>query len=430
MKNKMKNIIFKMKDEKGGVLVSNFFSLAILQVANFILPLIVIPHLVSVLGFEIYGLLAFATAMVNYFTILSDYGFNLTATREISIHRESKDKLTEIFSSVMIIKFLFLLVGLILLLIITVFIDKFSQDFLLYNLTFGIVLGQVLFPVWFFQGMEKMKYISILNIVAKTIFLIAIFVFVKEKDDFYLVPVFNSLGFIIAGIIALYYIYKKFDVGFKIQKKEVLMVYLKDGWHIFISRIAVVLYTSNNILVLGLLTNNTSVGFYSISEKVISAISALGAMINRVLFPHLSKVWDENKLSYYRQFNSVIKSLIIIMIFILVLLYLASPYIIGFLSGGVKITESISILKILAITVVLFPIGGLFTQSFVTQKKNSLVTKVTLYTSLVNLTLVFVLVYFFDFYGLAITVVCVQLFQTLLNLKYFKFLKKKIVCVE
>ena len=118
------------------------------------------------------------------------------------------------------------------------------------------------------------------------------------------------------------------------------------------------------------------------------------------------------------------------MIFILVLLYLASPYIIGFLSGGVKITESISILKILAITVVLFPIGGLFTQSFVTQKKNSLVTKVTLYTSLVNLTLVFVLVYFFDFYGLAITVVCVQLFQTLLNLKYFKFLKKKIVCVE
>ena len=384
----------------------------------------------SVLGIEIFGLLAFATATINYFSILGDYGFNLTATREVSIHRGSKEKLTEIYSSVMTIKFLLLLLGFIVLVLLTTFFDKFSQDYLLYYYTYGIVFGKFLFPVWFFQGMEKMKYISILNIIAKSIFLIAIFVLVNEKDDFYLVPVFNSLGFIIAGFIALFYIHKKFEISFKIQSKEILLFYLKDGWHIFISRVAVLLYTSNNIIILGLLTNNTSVGFYSVAEKVTSAISSLGSIINRVIFPHLSEVWIRDKKNYHRQFVSVIKPLIITMLFISLILFIASPYIISFLSGGKQINESITVLKILSIAVLLFPLGSIFTQSFVTQNKNNLVTKVTLYTTLINLILVLILVYKFDFYGLAYAVVCVQFFQTLLNFKYFVQLKKKILCAD
>ncbi len=418
---------FQYHDNK--VLLSNFLSLSILQGANFILPLLAVPYLIRVLGIELYGLLAFAMAMIMYLMILSDYGFDLTATREISIHRESKDKVTEIFSAVMMIKFLLMLLGLLVLTLVIFSFDRFREDWKIYYLTFGMVIGQVLFPVWFFQGMEKMKYISILNILAKTIFLIAIFIFIHEKEDYYLVPLFNSIGFIVAGIIALYYINKEFRISFKLQSVNTLIYYIKDGWHIFLSRIAVVLYTSSNIFVLGLFTNNTSVGYYSIAEKVISAISALGSTINQVLFPHLSKTWNQSRMDYYKKFYFILKNLLIGMSVIALAVYILAPLIIRLLSA-LEINESISILQILAITVIFFPLGGLFTQSFVTQKANIYVIKATMYTTLVNMLLVFILVNLYGIYGLAITVVLVQIFQVFINTKYFLLLKRKFICVE
>ena len=81
---------------------------------------------------------------------------------------------------------------------------KFKQDWLIYYLDFGMVLGQTLFPICFFQGMERMKYITFLNVFAKLIFTIAIFIFVKRSSDYLYVPLLNSLGFILAGILALF----------------------------------------------------------------------------------------------------------------------------------------------------------------------------------------------------------------------------------
>ncbi|MFX7844873.1 oligosaccharide flippase family protein, partial [Acinetobacter baumannii] len=87
---------------------------------------------------------------------------NFTATREVAVHKENNEKLNEIFSSIMIIKFFLLVISFIILLVLVSFFEKFSADPELYFLTFGTVLGQVLFPIWFFQGIEKMKYITII----------------------------------------------------------------------------------------------------------------------------------------------------------------------------------------------------------------------------------------------------------------------------
>jgi len=120
-------------------LISNFFSLAILQGANYLLPLITFPYLVRVLGVEKFGLLAFATATIAYFSVIVDYGFNLTATKDVSINRDNIDKLNEIFSSVMVIKFILLLISFIILVFLTSTFNKFGEYSTIFYLTFGML---------------------------------------------------------------------------------------------------------------------------------------------------------------------------------------------------------------------------------------------------------------------------------------------------
>jgi len=417
------NETIEKKDKKR--LIQNFLSLGVVQGLNFLLPLLVIPYLLHVLGVEIFGLLAMATAFIGYFMILSDYGFNITATREVSVHRDSIEKLNEIFSAVMMIKIFLMFAGFLVLLLALFLFDTLGDESTIYLLTFAMVLGQVLFPIWLFQGMERMGYIAILNIIAKSIFLIAILVFVKEKEDAYLVPLFNSLGFIVVGVISLVYVYKEFNIRFVWQPYEVLKEYLILGWHVFLSRLAVILYTSSNIFVLGIFTNHIVVGYFAIAYKIISALATLGDILNQVFFPYLSKKWEESKESYYRLFSKISKNIFLAMLLLSGIVFWWSSEIITILSGE-DITITKEILQIMSLILILAPFGGLYSNSFVTQQKSFYVTKSTFWTLLVNLVLVGAVVPIYGAYGLAIVMVVVQLFHFYLNNLYFTQLRKAV----
>ncbi len=138
MLSKMFNRIFNSDEKKA--LVNNFLSLSVLQVANYLLPLITFPYLVRVIGVEYFGLLSFANATIAYFNMITDYGFVLTATREIAVHRDDRNKVIEIFSSVMIIKFILMCICFVLLCILVFSFDKFSGEIIVYLLTFGTVI--------------------------------------------------------------------------------------------------------------------------------------------------------------------------------------------------------------------------------------------------------------------------------------------------
>ncbi len=341
-------IIDKIKNkEEYKRLFSNFISLSVLQAANYILPLITLPYLVRVLGPEKYGLVSFAQAFVTYFMILTDYGFNLSATREISINRDNKQKVSEIFSSVMTIKAGLLIVSFMLMSIIVFSFGKFSRDWPIYYLTFGMVLGQVLFPVWFFQGMERMKYITVLNITAKLIFTVAIFVFVHHMEDFLYVPLLNTLGYIVAGILSLWLIFRDFDISFKFPLLSDIKHQLKEGWDIFLSTIAISLYTTSNTFILGLFTNNTIVGYYTGAEKIVKAVQGLLTPISQTIYPYISKLVSESK----ERAIKFIKKLVIIIgtgsfILSLFILIFASP-IVNIILGN-QYHQSIIVLQILS----------------------------------------------------------------------------------
>ena len=322
---------------------SNFLSLGILQGANYIFPLITLPYLVRIIGAEKFGLLAFATTTITYFVIITDFGFNLSATREISINRDNKKKIIEIFSAVFFIKIILLFFAFFLLTFLIIFFQKFKKDALVYFLTFGTVVGQVLFPIWFFQGMEKMKYITFLNIFSKSIFTFSIFVFVKEPNDYLLVPVLTSLGFIISGIFALFIIKKNFQVWLQIVSFCTVKYYFCDSCQYFLSRISVSIYTSSNIFVLGLFTNNVIVGYYSIGEKIYQALQGLYNPLITALYPLVAK---EKNVSFFKK---IFFSVTFFNIFVVILFFFKSSDILFFLF---KLNELKIINKILQILLV------------------------------------------------------------------------------
>lgn len=420
MINNIKNIA-NSEDKKR--LLSNFFSLSVLQGANYILPLITLPYLVRVLGVEYFGLLAFATATVTYFSILTDYGFNLTATREISIHRDDKAKVIEIFSSVMSIKVILMFVSLLLLTILVFSFEKFSKDALVYFLTFGTVVGQVLFPVWFFQGMERMKYITYLNILSKVIFTIAIFVFVQGQSDFYLVPLLNSIGFLVAGIWSLYLVKKEFGVRFELQTVDTIKHHLVEGWDIFVSMVFSSIYRSSNIIILGLLTNNTIVGYYSIAEKVVKTLQTLQNVVGNTLFPYLSKKFSITNKSFFDLNKRFFKFIFLIYFSLSLITMFSSEYIIYILMGEFN---EIAILNLQIMSFVIlvggfnyyYGILGLVSMNY---KKDF--SRYIIITGLFNLLFCIVSVYLYPNYGASISMIISE--SVLLSLIVLKILKIK-----
>ena len=197
-----------------------------------------------------------------------------------------------------------MIVSLFLLTVIVFSFEKFYVDKELYFITYLIVVGQGLFPVWYFQGLERMKYITSINILSRIVFTVAIFIFIHDEGDYILLPVLNSLGVVSGSVYSLYIIKKVFNQKFVFQDFITIYKYFKDSTDFFFSRVSVSIYTSANAIVLGLFTNNTMVAYYSIAEKLYQAIQGFYGPINQALYPYVAK--EKNIKLFKKIFYSVI----------------------------------------------------------------------------------------------------------------------------
>lgn len=270
----------------------NFISLALLQGVNYLLPLLSFPFLFRVLGVERWGLVTFGYSLMQYFVMFTDFGFNLSATKYISEHRNDLQKINSYLNSAMIGRFILCGISLAILLALISYFDKFSTESIFYLLYFGIILGNVMFPMWFFQGMENMKYITVFNIVAKSLSFIPFFIFIRKPEDYIYVPIFYSIGFVLAGIVSLFIVYFKMGMKWYFTSISQISSSLKDSSAYFLARASTSLFTTSNSFLLGLVCGNTMVGYYSAAEKLYQAYNQLLSPFTGVLFPHIAKSRD------------------------------------------------------------------------------------------------------------------------------------------
>jgi len=271
-----------------GRIITNMFSLVFLQGANYILPLLTLPYLVRTLGIDLFGILAFIAAIMVYFTIVTDFGFNLTATKEIASCREKKEKVIEVYSAVMTIKLALSLVSLLFLFILIFTFESVYEHRSIYIISFFGVVAQAFFPSWIFQGLEKMKYITYVNVTTKVLFTLSIFIFVNSKADFFLVPLLTSLGLILSTIFSLLLVRKRFRITYRLVSFDILKRYISLSKKIFVGQVSYSMINPSIIFLLGTVAGSSAVGLFSIVEKLIRPIAGLASPISQTFFPYLS----------------------------------------------------------------------------------------------------------------------------------------------
>ncbi|HCX5720336.1 TPA: O132 family O-antigen flippase, partial [Escherichia coli] len=181
----------------------NAVYLFVVQGVTYLVPLITLPYLVRVLGAQSYGVLSFSLAIIQYFILLTDYGFNLSATQKISVICGDINKISNVFWSVTCCKILLMIISAILVYTVTKVFDVMNGHELVIFSCFGLVLGNILFPVWFFQGKEQMGLSSISNIISKLLAIPLIFLLVNNPNDAWIAAIITSFTSISGGLISL-----------------------------------------------------------------------------------------------------------------------------------------------------------------------------------------------------------------------------------
>ena len=291
----MNNSILRLKNilKNHSTILQNLSYISVLHLFNMLIPLLSYPYLIRVLGKETYGIIIFAQAIVGYFVILIGFGFNISATKEISINRDDKKKVSEIVSSVLIIKGILLVFSLILFFGVVSFIEEFRDYSLLFYITLYLCVNEWLFPIWYFQGIEKMKYITYLNVISRSVFLILIFVLIKSESDYLFFPIVSAIGAISASVIALFIIFKKHKIPFVFPNFQTLKFYFKESIPIFTSNLSLKLYTGSNKIIIGMFLGMQEVAYYDLGEKLLNLLRIPISVLSQVLFPKMAKLFDK-----------------------------------------------------------------------------------------------------------------------------------------
>jgi PST family polysaccharide transporter len=340
-------------------LVVNFSSLSVVQIASYAIPFIYIPYLVRIIGPDKFGAIAFAQAVVAYFSLITDLGTNLYAPREIAMFRENRYKVSKLVSNILSTKILFLLIAIFIYMLTIFVVPKFTSEKVLFIFTGGSLITTALSPVWFFQGIEKMINIAAANLLSRILGVILIFMVIHKVSDYVYVPLLNVLAQTL-GILFMYYVmFAKEKI--KIIKPNIASIIkiLKESMPLFISNVSIRVYTGINTVILGFLTNNTVVGYYSAAEKLAKAVLSVQSQLGVVFYPHISKVLT---LSKEKAINVIKKAFVVTMLFAIpaTVFVLFSAKGIIYLIYGNKFYGSILPLKILSFLFIIIGLSNIF----------------------------------------------------------------------
>lgn len=327
-------------------ILANFSYLSVLQIFTILFPLLTYPYLLRVIGLELYGVIVFAQAIINYVSLVINFGFNMSGARNVAIHKEDKTLLSRIVSSTYLCKFILWFICLIVYLSVISIVPFFQDHYWVYVLSFLLTFNELLLPIWFFQGIEKMKYITIVNLSARLLFVGAIFLFVHEQEDYWLVPLLNGIGAVFAGCLSLYIVLRKEKVKLSVTPVRELKLAYKESFPLFVSGLSTQIYVNVNKLVIGSFLGMSEVSIYDMADKVLHLMKLPISMMAQAVFPKISR--ERN----IRFVNRVMFLVVGVVLLAYVCMFVGSDWIVYFVIGE-YLEEASVIMRWLGVSAIL-----------------------------------------------------------------------------
>jgi len=320
-------------------IVKNFSFLSLLQIFNIIAPLITYPYLIRVLGSENYGLIIYVQSLVIFLAIFVGFGFNWVGTKEVSIHRNSISKTSEIVSAILIIKLFLFIIVVCVLSIITNFVPILQNNKLLVFFTLWMCINEIIFPIWYFQGKEDMKYITYITMVSKLFVLGFIFVIIKKPDDYIYLPLVYGIGAIISGIISLYIIFFVHKIKIYIPKIKIIYFYFNEAKSYFLSNILVSFREKSSLLIIGSVLSMSEVSYYDLAQKIAELFRLPFITLKDVVFPSIANSRN------YLKLNKIYYLSLVLAVFTSFIVFILTPLIVNIL-GGPSMIEAVEVTRI------------------------------------------------------------------------------------
>lgn len=387
---------------------SNLLFLTILQYASYIFPILTVPYLTRVIGVDKFGLVAFAQATVSYAGVLSSYGFPLTTTRDVAVHQDDRDRLQQIFSEVIWTKLFLSAIGVIFIGAVVALLPTHRGEYLLFIASYTVVAANVFSCEWFLQGVQDMRYITVMGLLARTITTLMVFIVIRSPQDYVILPLLSGCGLGVSAVYGLSILHRKYRVSIGVPSVSGVRRQLIQGWDVFLSTAFISLYTTSNVFLLGLLTNNTQVGYFSAAEKVVNAFRALWGPVPQVLYPYFSKAFARDSDAATRQLRKVLVIAAIATFFLSIMGCLAAPWITVYYLGA-AFAPAAPIIQVLVFVVFAVGVNNILGQhGLLANHLTSVLRNIVFVSGVLNILLLVTFVRLFDALGAAMSAVTVE----------------------
>ena len=389
------------------LLKRNIFFNTLLSLSQILFPLISFPYASRVLGPEAIGTVSFADNFTTYFLIFSALGIPLYGIREIAKVKHDQKRLGIVFSELLIIHLCTSIIAVAILFAVSYFTEKLRMNFGLYQIGMAILLGSVFMAEWFFQGIEKFKFIAVRSVCIRMFTICLLFLLVHSVEDKNIYYGLNLVAVIIGAVINMAAIRKLISISFKHTSFK---RHFKPLLIIFSNSIITSVYLVFDTIILGFLTTDLNVGYYSAAMRISKISMAVIGVLGAVLLPRLTLAFQQDDISAARTLvNKSVSFVIFISVPIAVgTLCLAKEII--FLFAGDKYTASVYPLSILCFIVIVIGLAQVFgNQILLPLHREKKIMHASFFGMVISLILNFTLIPLFKDLGAAISSLTTEL---------------------